>query len=189
MPPPLAFQGAGLGTSPEVFYQWWQQFQLCGFDNGSCDGVFPSIGIAYNLTSANLLALNSTAVQLVAPPLTGQLGTLLTPPNGFAFYPMSLSAEFIPGGTPYTIASGDNAFQIEYTGKTTSLISLTVTGLVDQTVVTWAQNMQAATGTKFSKANSANLGMEVKLAGTTPALTLGNGTANLYLNYTIIPLQ
>jgi hypothetical protein len=65
---------------------------------------------------------------------------------------------------------------------------MTATGLVDQGANTMATNDIPVVGSKISLANSANLGLEVKLVGTTPALTLGNGTVVLYLTYDLIAL-
>ncbi len=186
--PPLPFQNQALGVSPEALNQFWQQFQLTGFPNGAVEGTMPVIGVRYVLTSALLKALQTTAVLLVAPPITSGLGNLV-PPAGYAFFPTSLRAEYVFGATAYTIANADNAFQVEYVGKTTALISMTATGLVDQTASTVAFTGTAQTANlKISVANCANLGLELKLAGTTPALTLGDGTVHLALGYTIIPL-
>jgi len=135
--------------------------------------------IALQLTSAQLLALQSTAVQLVPAPVIGP---------GYQLYPVSLYAEYVFNSTAYTIGNADNAFQIEYTGKTTSLLSMTVTGLVDQVVSTAAVQQVILAGAKIAKTNCNGLGLEVKLAGTTPALTLGNGVVNLVLGYDIVTL-
>jgi hypothetical protein len=174
-------------VTPESLSQWWEQFDLTGYPNGDLGGTIPRCGVTFQLTSAQLLALQTTAVQLVAAPTASGLGNL-TPPNGYAYVPTSLRAEFVPGATPYTIGNADNAFQIEYTGKTTALLNLTVTGLVDQSVATIATGATTVGTAKIAKANSSNLGLEVKLIGTTAALTLGDGTVYLTLGYTILPL-
>ena len=185
--PPLPFQNQAVGVSPESLYQMWEQFQFTSFPNGAVNGTEPEISIRYVLTSAQLLALQTTAVTLVTAPISSALGNI-TPPAGYAFIPLSLRAEYVFGGTAYTIGNADNAFQIEYVGKTTALLSMTVTGLVDQAVSTIALNATTVSTAKIANTNVANLGLEVKLVGTTPALTLGNGTVHLALGYTIIPL-
>jgi hypothetical protein len=176
---------------PEALNQFWEQFSLSGWPNGTIEGTIPRCGVTYQLSSAQLLALQTTAVLLVPPPATPSgLGNLV-PPAGYAFIPTSLRAEyvFLTAGTAYTIGNADNAFQIEYVGKTTALLSLTATGLVDQTASTIALTQGTPTANlKISVANAANLGLEVKLAGTTPALTLGTGSVYLTLGYTILPL-
>lgn len=135
--------------------------------------------VALQLTSAQLLALQTTAVQLVAAPVIGP---------GYQLYPTSLYAEYVFNSTAYTIGNADNAFQIEYTGKTTSLLSMTVTGLVDQVASTCCVFQPVLGGAKIAKTNCNGLGLEVKLAGTTAALTLGNGVVNLVLGYDIVTL-
>jgi hypothetical protein len=179
--PALPFQNLSLGVSPETSMQWWQQFQFASCPNGvALMGVATDCAVVYTLTTAQLLGLQTTAVQLVAPPVTTGLGNLI-PPNGYLYVPTTLTAQYDFEGTAFTIGNADNAFQIEYTGKAVSLLSMLVTGLVDQATDTVATNYAATPGAKFSAANAFNLGLEVKLIGTTPALTLGNGNVTLNL--------
>jgi hypothetical protein len=174
-----------LGIAPETLNQFWQQFAFTGFPNGMSIGTIASdMSVSLNLTAAQLLALQTTAVQLVAPPVTTG-GTISVPPAGYLYVPTTLTAQYDFEGTAFTIASGDNAFQIEYTGKAVSLLSMLVTGLVDQAADTVATNTAPAAGTKFAATNAANLGLEVKLVGTTPALTLGNGNVTLNMLYNV----
>lgn len=135
--------------------------------------------VAIQLTSAQLLALQTTAVQLVAAPSIGP---------GYQLYPVSLYSEYVFNSVAYTIGNADNAFQIEYTGKAVSLLSQTVTGLVDQAASTCCVTQVTLAGAKIAKTNCNGLGLEVKLAGTTPALTLGNGVVNIVLGYDIVTL-
>jgi hypothetical protein len=167
-------------------YPAWEQFSVTGFPNGVLNGTVPRFGKTIELLSADLLALQTTAIQLVSAPLTG--GGIMTPPAGFVLFPIRMAAEYVYNSTAYTIANADNAFQIEYTGKTTALLSMLVTGLVDQTASTFADNRATSPGAKIALTNAANLGLEVKLIGTTPALTLGNGVVYLTLDYTAIPM-
>lgn len=184
----LPFQNQALGVSPEQINQYWEQFQLTGFPNGTVDGCMPVIGVRYVLSSAQLLALQTTAVLLVAPPITTGLGNLV-PPAGYAFIPTSLRAEYKFVTTAYTIGNADNFLRIEYVGKTTTLLSILATGLLDQTASTVTLTPATPTANlQVAVTNCANLGLEVKLAGTSPALTLGDGTLHLALGYTIIPL-
>jgi hypothetical protein len=181
--PALAFQNNSLGVSPEVFAPYWNQFQFAGQPNGvAMMGIATDCAVVYQLTSAQLLALNSTAVQLVAAPVTAGLPSYLVPPRGFLYVPTQLSLEYIYGTTAYTIGGTSPVIQIEYTGKAGNLISLTPTGLVDQTV-NMVSSVATVLITPTALTNAANLGLEVKLGGTTPTLTLGNGTVNLYLVY------
>jgi hypothetical protein len=185
--PPLPFQNQALGVSPELLNQFWEQFQLSQFPNGTVDGAYAHVGVRVILTSAQLLALQTTAVLLVSAPVATGLGNQV-PPGGFVLVPTSLRAEFVKNTTAYTIANADNNLQIEYVGKTTALLNLTVTGLVDQAASTFALGATTTSTAKIANTNCANLGLEVKLAGTTPALTLGDGTVHLSLGYNIVPL-
>lgn len=132
----------------------------------------------YTLSSAQLLALQTTAVTLVQAPGTS-----------YALVPDSISAQYKFNTTAYTIANADNAFQIEYVGKTTNLVKVLATGLVDQTVNEITTVWPAVAGQDLAQTNEANLGLEVKLTGTTPALTLGDGTVTLTLRYYVLVLQ
>lgn len=188
MAPALPFQNMSLGISPEVAATWWEQFQFTPMPNGIANmGIATDCAVVMQLTPAQLLALQTTPVQLVAAPTVTGLGNLV-PPNGYLYVPTALTIEYKFGGTAYTIGNADNIFRIEYTGKTTSLLSMLATGLVDQAANTQATNLSPATGPIISLANSANLGLEVKLAGTTPALTLGNGNVFLNMVYNVIAL-
>lgn len=186
--PFLPYVGSSsLGVSPETLNQFWDQFDLSGFPNGVVEGTDAHLGMRIVLTSAQLLALQTTAVQLVAAPVSTGLGNLV-PPKGYLLQPTSIKAEYQFNTTAYTIGNADNALQIEFTGKTTALLSMTVTGLVDQTASTIALGATTVSTAKIALTNCANLGLEVKLVGTSPALTLGDGTVHLALNYAILPL-
>jgi hypothetical protein len=184
--PALPFQNNSLGISPEVLGPYWDIFQFSESPNGAAVmGVASDCAVVYTLTTAQLLALNATAVQLVAPPASTAGLSYLAPPAGFVYVPTTLTAQYDFEGTAFTVGNADNAFQIEYTGKATSLLSMLVTGLVDQAADTVATNYGVSPGPKISLANSANLGLEVKLVGTTPALTLGNGNVTLSMLYNV----
>ena len=193
MPTPVfPFQNQTLGLSPEILGPYWDQYQFNESVNGTAlMGVATDCAVVYQLTTAQLLALQSTAVQLVAPPVVpgGGIPTYLAPPAGYVYVPTTITLAYKFGGTAFTIGNADNRFQIEYTGKAVNILSMLATGLVDQGANTLATNFAAATGPISTNANSANLGLEVKLAGTTPALTVGNGTVLLNLIYNVYALQ
>jgi len=189
MPSYLPFvEGISLGLSPEVTNQYFQQFTADSSPTGSnIGGVMSDCAVIYQLTSAQLLALNSTAVQLVAPPTVAGIPSYMYPPAGYLYIPTTLTLKYVYGTTAYTIAGTSPVIQIEYTGQTTSLLNISPTGLVDQTankIATVALQSNAST----TLSTIANLGLEVKLGGTTPSLTLGNGTVTLTLLYNIILL-
>jgi hypothetical protein len=174
--------------TPESSNQFWQQFGFTGAPNGIVNMGIPSdLAVSYLLTTAQLLALQTTPVQLIAAPNVTAQGNL-TPPAGYLIVPTTMTAQYDFEGTAFTLGNADNAFQLEYTGKAVSLLSMLVAGLVDQAADTIATNVEPSPGAKISLANSANLGVEVKLVGTTPALTLGNGNVTLNILYNIIAL-
>ncbi|HEX4503165.1 MAG TPA: hypothetical protein VH187_18685 [Scandinavium sp.] len=183
--PALPFQNLSLGVSPETLNQFWEQFQFSSVPNGQAMmGIASDSAAIVTLTSAQLLALQTTAVQLVAPPTVSGLPTYLVPPRGFLYVPTGLTAEYAFGGTAYTIAGTTPVIQVEYTGKAVNLISISPTGLVDQAVNTTG-SVFSTTSPLVALTNAVNLGLEVKLGGTTPVLTLGNGTLTLHLLYNV----
>lgn len=147
---------------------------IYGSLTGAGSGMF-----AFQLTSAQLLALNTTAVQVVPSPSIGA---------GFQLYPTALYLEYVFGGTAYTIGGTTPVFQIEYTGKAVALISITPTGLVDQAASTCGSQLAPVAAVLLAKTNCNNLGLEIKLGGTSPTLTLGNGLLNLVVGYDIVTL-
>jgi hypothetical protein len=136
-----------------------------------------SLRSTYTLTSAQLKALQTTAVQLAPAP-----GPLLV------LVPTQLMLQFKFVTTTYTIGNADNAFQIEYTGKATNIQKTNATGLVDQATSQLIRVEPAVAGTVIAQTNAVNLGLEIKLVGTAPALTVGDGLVNVSLDYDIVPL-
>ena len=189
MPSYLPFvDGLTLGTSPEALSQYFQQFTATGVNSGlNLMGVMSDCAVILPITSAQLLALQSTAIPLVAAPTVTGLPSYTVPPGGYLYVPQTMTLQYKYGGTAYTIGNADNRFQIEYTGQSVNLLSALATGLVNQTADTNTSS-DLATGPFVPTASSKNLGLEVKLAGTTPALTLGNGTVVLTLLYNIYAL-
>lgn len=184
MAPPLPFQNQTLGVSPEVLGPFWDQYQFSESPNGTAlMGIASDCAVVFPLTNAQLLALQTTAVQLVAPPIIAGLPSYLVPPRGFLYVPTQLTLEYIYGGVAFTLGNADNRLQIEYTGQAVNMLSMLATGLLTLTANAVATNVSAGVGPITSLATSANLGLEVKLQGTTPALTLGTGTVNLHLIY------
>ena len=140
---------------------------------------------AWILSSAQLKALQTTAITLIAAPNSSVLAVPKAPGIGYLLKPLALFLEFIFNTTTYTIANADNAFQLEYVGKTTSLIKSNATGLVDQAASSWIEAKTPVAGQVLSTVNSVNLGVELKLVGTTPALTLGDGLLLVVVDYDV----
>lgn len=186
--PSQTFQNNSLGISPEILNQFWQQYQLQGAPNGLVSGTIASdLSVTLALTNAQLLALQTTAVQLVAPPVTSG-GTISLPPNGFLYVPTTLTLEYRFATAAFTLGNADNRLQVEYTGQSTNLLSMLATGLLTLSANAAATNFGASPGPISTLATSANLGLEMKLAGTTPALTVGGGTVVVHMLYNLYAL-
>lgn len=155
------------------------------FPTGTLERGKLSQQVQWIISSAQLKALQTTAVQLVADPNTLGAAVPKAPGAGYLLLPTKMFLEYIFNTTAYTIANADNAFQIEYHGKSTNLLKTNATGLVDQTAseVIWVE--PAVAGSLLTLANSVNLGLELKLVGTTPALTLGDGLLLVVLDYDV----
>lgn len=186
---PFVDSGQTLGLSPEQLSQYFQQFSADGFPSGMVNcGVMSDCAAVYQLSNAQLLALAATPVQILAPPQVTGLPSYLVPPNGFLYVPTTLTLQNKFGGTVFTIGNANNILQLEYTGQATSMLSILATGILDQNTNKLGTNLSAATGPIVAPATGVNLGLEVKLTGTTPALTLGTGTAILTVLFNIYAL-
>ena len=131
------------------------------------------------ITSAQLLAIQTTAIGLVP-----------APPMGFFLVARKLVLQYKFVATHYTIANADNAFRLQYTGKTVALIGPLVTGLMDQIVDTTISQGPAVAQAAIARTNVEALGLELKLAtGTGPVLTVGDGLLYVTLFYDTVPLQ
>lgn len=138
-------------------------------------------GYGFQLSSAQLLALNTTAVQVLPGPTLG---------GSYALWPLTLYMEMVAGTTAYTLNSSPT-IQLEYTGKAVGLILAPLTGLADATASTTKIMAAYPVTTIVSTTNTyivaalntaiANLGIEIKIP--TGSLTLGNGVINCFLEY------
>jgi hypothetical protein len=176
---------ANIGNS--TLDAWLNQFRLTGFPNGIDLHGCSRVGMTYQLTSAQLLALNTpTPVSIVPAPVTSLVPV---PPNGYAFRPYALSAEYVAGTTAYTLAGTNPAINVVYHGKTTALLTIAATGFIDQTSDQVEYVNAVSPGGPFTLANCQNLGLDVVIGGTaTPGFTTGNGYVNLFLEYGVICL-
>lgn len=161
----------------QEFYFYPQPTSYVG---GVVIGGVMSGAVSITLTSAQLLALAATPIQILnAPGL---------PPKGFGtslvILPEIMIADYVFGGTAYTLGNADNVVRLEYTGQAASLIQAPANGLLTAGVNTFSLN-QAAVSQNIARTAAVNLGIEAKVTGTTPGLTLGNGTLTLTLQYYI----
>ncbi len=153
------------------------------FPGGIVIGGVMRGSVAITLTSAQLLALNVTPIQVLnAPGL---------PPKGFGtsmvINPVRLFADYVFGGTAYTLGNADNVVRLEYTGQAASLIQIPASGLLTAAVNAFSSNSPQATQ-NIARTAGANLGLEAKVTGTAAALTLGNGTLTITLEYEVLVL-
>jgi hypothetical protein len=165
------------------------QSQMSQFNGTRYNGLQLGRGVQksviWQILAADLLALPGTKLQLVAAPNS-------TPPSssGQSNFILLVGATYFQykyNTTAYTLGNADNAFQIEYTGKTTALATQAATGLMTLTADAGVRPTTVNPGI-ITTANSANLGLELTLVGTTPALTLGDGLLYVQLDYTVAPI-
>src|ERR1700741_2819309 len=103
--PNLPFQNQTLGVSPESLAQFWEQFQFSNVMNGSAlMGIASDCAVVFTLSTAQLLALQSTPVQLIAAPVTTGLGNLV-PAAGYVFVPTTMTAQYDFEGTAFTVGN------------------------------------------------------------------------------------
>lgn len=151
-----------------------------GFPSGVVSRGFPYGGEIFIIPTAQLLTLQTTAVNIVPAQGAGQV-----------LIPLGLTLQYQFLTTAFTIGNADNFFRVQYTGKATALFptsgagSALATGLVNQVVDTFL-TVQPLNAGAIAATNCANLGLEIQLGGTTPALTLGLGALIVELRYTIV---
>lgn len=124
------------------------------------------------ITSAQLLAIQTTGIVL-APAIPGVINV-----------PIKITLRYKFVGTAYTLGNADNQFRLQYVGDTTALsAALAAAALVDQVANRTLHALMVALAAKADSVLS-GIAIELKLAvGTTPALTLGDGTLEATLQY------
>jgi hypothetical protein len=128
------------------------------------------------VTSAQLKALNTTAVQLVA-------GVA-----GHYFSPIQATVEYVFGGTAYTVVSNPNLVIGLGTLEAENLLSTTFAcaNFVDQTssqVVTIPIAAVGTVGQVNAVTDVTGLGIYLETTGISGSLTLGNGTLKITVIY------
>jgi hypothetical protein len=158
--------------------------QPTAYPSGIVDGGVMSGAVIITLTSAQLLALAATPILFLnAPGL---------PPKGFGssmvINPTAVLADYVFNTTGYTLGNADNIIQFEYAGQTADLIKIPLNGLITAGASTFSSNVQQASQ-NIARTVGANLGIEAKVTGTAPGLTLGDGTLTVTMKYDIYVLQ
>ena len=172
----VVIDGSWNGTSANLATAR-QLFPTVSIVNNGASGGSSVGSVSVTLTAAQLKALQTTAITLVPAPGTNA-----------AVIPLGMTLQYKYITPAYTIASGDNAFQIEYHTQTTNLMSTLATNVVDQSASEMITVAPAVAGQILAQTVVANLALEVKLVGTSAALTTGNGTVTINLRYQTITL-
>jgi len=158
-------------------------YTFTNFPNGIASMGVPAMGAQVTLTAAQLLALQTTAVVIFPSPSTVQIDGVVN----LVLVPKRIYVEYKFVTTAYTLGNADNAFQLEYVGKAVALATVPAAGLVNQVASRFITVGPVAVGNEVLTA-CANLGFELKLVGTTPALTLGDGTLVVSLEFSAFAL-
>ncbi len=169
-----------MGTADQPFNP---PYSLTQFPFGVSSMGVPAMGAQVTLTAAQLLALQTTAVVVFPSPSTVQIDGVVN----LVLVPKRIYVEYKFVTTAYTLGNADNAFQLEYVGKAVALATVPAAGLVNQVASRFITVGPVAVGNEALTA-CANLGFELKLVGTTPALTLGDGTLVVSLEFSAFAL-
>ena len=127
------------------------------------------------LSSTELLAIGAESVILI--PTAGP-NTVIVPQLIFMQYKYNTTA--------YTIANADNAFSFQWATGQSADVSIYATGLVDQSANAIAYTSATDIGTPALATQAVNSSFEVILTGTSPALTLGNGSVAITTAYYVV---
>jgi len=147
--------------------------EAVGYGALAAGGAIQTLKVAVN--TAALLAL-PTPFEIIPAPAAGEAIVIL-----------SAAIQYIAGATPFTIADADNLFQLTYEGGVGLLANWTATGIVDSATDKFLQTFVPANGEDALDPPEA-LNVELNLTGTSPELTLGNGSVNIFVSYYLITL-
>lgn len=127
----------------------------------------------FTVTSAQLLAAFATPVTLIAAPGAGMTNVV-----------EKVFISYIAGGTAYTVG-GAGAYYLKYTNAAgVSVAAFPAVGIVDQAgnIVAVANSLPAPAAGIVVTANAA-----IVFGQLTAACTLGTGTLNLRIQYSVVP--
>ncbi len=175
----------------------------CAVANALVDGYYTVATFATPANNGTFKATACTATTLTLANASGvaevhagtatnlSFKTVDAPGANKVVIPKAFTLEYKYGTTPFTLGNGDNVFLFDVAAATpesawsTDYLVFAATGLVDQ-----AENVIAdsalITG-MITQAKCANKEVVIYLAGTTPALTLGDGSVVVTVEYTIVP--
>jgi len=134
------------------------------------------LDISFTLSSAQILALNTTGIQVIAAPGTGKYINVI-----------GASLELIAGATPYTITSV-TALVLKYPsdsignwlwGITNNSINGGVAGFLDQAINTLGYMVSAGANSQ----HYSNAAVNIQAVGANPSA--GNGTIKGVIQYTV----
>lgn len=149
---------------------------LLAQENVAFDASFlTTINAEIKVSSVQLKALPGTQIQLAPAPGVNK-----------AIVPQKCVLRYVAGVTPYTIGNADNALSSHYGGVGNfSQINFPTPGMLDQ-----ATNQFASFSwdqlTTVPETVVSNQPFTLQLTGTTPALTLGDGTLEIFFQYVIV---
>ena len=136
------------------------------------------------LIGTSLTATTLTVAELLALPTP----VILIPTAGpnTVIVPQMIFMQYKHNTTAYTIANADNMFTFQWATGQSADVSIYATGLVDQSANAIAYTSATDIGTPALATQAVNSSFEVILTGTTPALTLGNGSVAITTAYYVV---
>jgi hypothetical protein len=137
--------------------------------------IGPIQSATVTLSSAQLLHLKGTPVQLVAAPGAGK-----------TINAISAVLEYEFNNTAYISPAGGGGFEISFTGETTSQLNGPAVGFIDRSSNSISQLSQG--GPVFSQANAENAALIIRNVDGAE-WTNGDGTVSVTVYYTIVSLQ
>lgn len=145
-------------------YEYWNGAQWLGIGQD----LSTPLTVKVDLSSADILALNTTPITLVA-----------APGSGYAIVPNSIAYRFTYGSVAYT---GNFLIAVKCNSKTTSDTFASITFPVIQATANRSGSLPANTGTGID-AIVENDSIELQSSG---AFSAGDGTLTVWLTYAII---
>lgn len=171
----------GTGANPTYFRM--------GSYNGVTGPSFDAIGM--NTNASTTIQHKVSVILLSTADLLGMPGTpkTLLPASGAGYYYRVTSYDFsyVFNTTAFTLGNSDNVLDVQYTGGADTGVEAGALGLVDQTVSKISSTGWGNAGSPVTTSAAVNKGLVLTLFGTTPGLTLGDGSLKVTIGYDIVP--